>query len=322
MFFIIMFLLSGVFTFLVTKYGFKLSMVDRPNKRSSHSIPIPRGGGIGVCLTVVLFGLLFSKYRTALVLFGFVGFLGLLEDIYTLSEHLRFVVLSIVAVFVVISFSGFTLFTVTNIPVLLFCVLFMVGTACIYNFMDGINGMAGLSAIVSFSLIGIYSYMSKEYEVTSISAALCMGTLGFLPFNFPRAKVFMGDVGSLFLGFVFASIVLGMSKDLSSFICLSMFLCTFYADATITMLYRLKRGENLIKAHRNHLYQRLSNELGYPHWKVSVLYALIQTFIGVISLITYKMGLNWQILLLLLFLLAFVFLYGILDRKIVGRSTC
>ena len=99
-----------------------------------------------------------------------------------------------------------------------------------------------------------------------------MKLIDFLPFNFPKAKVFMGDVGSIFLGFVFASFVVKLSITINIFLCMVMFLCTFYADAAITIYYRWKRGENLMQAHRSHLYQYLSNELKLPHWKVTLVF--------------------------------------------------
>ena len=116
-----------------------------------------------------------------------------------------------------------------------------------------------------------------------MSMILAAGCTGFLPLNFPKAKVFMGDVGSIFLGFVFASFVVKMSVTINIFLCMIMFLCTFYADAVITLYYRWKRGENLMQAHRSHLYQYLSNELKLPHWKVTLLYAVVQLCFGAIA---------------------------------------
>jgi Fuc2NAc and GlcNAc transferase len=108
-------------------------------------------------------------------------------------------------------------------------------------------------------------------------AAAC---LGFLPFNFPKAKVFMGDVGSVLLGFVFAALVVSLFRDLLDFVCLASYLFPFYVDELTTMVVRLKDGENLLNAHRRHVYQLLANEGGIPHWKVSLFYGFIQVLVG------------------------------------------
>ncbi len=144
-----------------------------------------------------------------------------------------------------------------------------------------------------------------------LSIVLVSGCLGFLPFNFPRARVFMGDVGSIFLGFVFASFVVRLSVTINIFLCLIMFLSTFYADAVITIYYRWRRGENLMQAHRSHLYQYLSNELKIPHWKVTLLYAVVQLCFGAIAVAAYQKGLVIQLILLLPFSIVFLVSYNL-----------
>ncbi|MBW1792430.1 MAG: UDP-N-acetylmuramyl pentapeptide phosphotransferase, partial [Deltaproteobacteria bacterium] len=98
--------------------------------------------------------------------------------------------------------------------------------------------------------------------------AICilLACLGFLPFNMPTAKVFMGDVGSILLGFVFAGMVVYLSKNFMDFICLVAFLFPFYVDELTTMFVRVRDGEKLSKPHRRHLYQLLANEYQIPHW--------------------------------------------------------
>ena len=121
----------------------------------------------------------------------------------------------------------------------------------------------------------------------------------------------MGDVGSIFLGFVFASFVVKLSITINIFLCMIMFLCTFYADAVITLYYRRKRGENLMQAHRSHLYQYLSNELKLPHWKVTLLYAVVQLCFGVFAVAAYRNGLVIQLILLLSFSIVFLVSYNL-----------
>jgi Fuc2NAc and GlcNAc transferase len=124
----------------------------------------------------------------------------------------------------------------------------------------------------------------------------------------------MGDVGSIFLGFVFASFVVRLSVTISIFLCLVMFLCTFYADAIVTIYYRWKRGENMMQAHRSHLYQYLSNELKLPHWQVSLMYAIVQLSFGALAILAYQNGVTLQIVILVVFSSLFVISYSMIKK--------
>ena len=156
-------------------------------------------------------------------------------------------------------------------------VIFVVGTANFYNFMDGINGISGITGIIGFGMIAFYALNSgNDSHLSTLAICMSISCVGFLPFNVPKAKVFMGDVGSILLGFVFSGMVVYLSNNVLDFICLSSFLFLFYADEFTTMIVRLKDGENLTKAHRRHLYQLLANEGKIPHWKISVAYGLLQ----------------------------------------------
>ena len=117
--------------------------------------------------------------------------------------------------------------------------------------------------------------------------ACCLACMGFLPFNMPKARVFMGDVGSIMLGFVYAGLVVGLSYSLNDFMVLCAFLFPFYADELTTLYVRIK-GERhsrlmdrLMKPHRRHLYQLLANEMGVAHWKVSAGYGALQLMVGI-----------------------------------------
>ena len=122
-----------------------------------------------------------------------------------------------------------------------FLSLYVVGTANYYNFMDGIDGIAGITGIVAFGLIALFGALSGANESLFILAG-CMGLacLGFLPFNMPKARVFMGDVGSVLLGFVYAGLVVGLSHSLNDFVVLCAFLFPFYTDELTTLYVRIK----------------------------------------------------------------------------------
>lgn len=124
----------------------------------------------------------------------------------------------------------------------------------------------------------------------------------------------MGDVGSIFSGFVFASFVVKLSTNIGVFLCLIMSLCTFYADALVTIFYRRLSEENLMEAHRNYLYQYMSNELRLPHWMVSLMYLVIQLIFGLLALLAYSNGLVWQLILFVVFCMIFLLSYKIIKN--------
>lgn len=294
---------------IVMRFGSRFALVDNPNYRSSHSNPTPRGGGIGIWLAFMIVGIFIAKYIIFSIIAGAVGLLGLLEDRFGFSSKKRLFIQFVISALSVYLFLGLPA-SASALALSLFWIVFITGTANFYNFMDGINGIAGLSGIVAFGLIAFFSLIiNRDPEIVLMSIALASGCLGFLPYNFPKAKVFMGDVGSVFLGFVFASFVLKLSINVSMFLCLIMFLCTFYADAVLTIFYRWRMHKPLMEAHRSHLYQYMSNELGLAHWRVSSIYVITQFVFGTLSLLAYKMGLVWQLAIIAIFGILFVFSY-------------
>jgi Fuc2NAc and GlcNAc transferase len=195
--------------------------------------------------------------------------------------------------------------------------VFIVGTTNLYNFMDGINGIAGITGVVSFGLLSFYAFFSgvdPDLIILSVCISLCC--FGFLPFNMPRAKVFMGDVGSIFLGFVFAGMVVWVSRSFMDFLVLTSFLFPFYADEITTIVERLRNGENLMKPHRRHLYQLLANEYGITHWKVSVGYGFTQLLIGVSILLIKDIGNMAVISTLVFYFCGFIMLSFLIRKKI------
>jgi len=150
---------------------------------------------------------------------------------------------------------------------------------------------------------------------------MSVSCLGFLPFNMPNAKVFMGDGGSILVGFVFAATIVLLSKSLWDFICLSAFIFPFYADEITTMWLRIKDGENLTLPHRRHLYQLLANEYGIAHWKISMGYGVVQVFIGLSMLWFRGFGHISMICALLVYFCGFVTLtYMVRSKKGVSSS--
>ena len=271
--------LGGAGAWAVSRWGPVLDLLDRANHRSSHDGVVPKGGGIGILAAFVFSALAVGLPVAFWAPATFVALFSLYGDKVDLSPKLRLPVQFIAALFL-LSFTVFSELSFVS-PALLnqvpfqgvqlglsvFCLIFfsvfIVGTANYYNFMDGINGIAGITGVVAFGLLALFGALSGSHG-SLIVLSVCMGLacLGFLPFNVPNARVFMGDVGSVLLGFVFAGLVVGLSRSFTDFVVLCAFLFPFYADELTTTYVRLRDGENLLKAHRRHIYQLLANEKG------------------------------------------------------------
>ncbi len=263
----------------VARYGMKLSIIDRACERSSHSGNIPKGGGVGILIAFIFVSVLLGMDTFFWIPAVCLSLVSLMGDMVDLPVFLRLLVQMLCST---IALTGY-FFPVTIPYYFLFpgFIFFMVGTANIYNFMDGINGIAGITSVVAFGLIAVYAHTlgaGGQYVILAVSIAL--SSLAFLYFNLPAARVFMGDVGSVMLGFVFALVVIGVARNLLDFFCMAGFLFLFYMDELTTMAVRVKNKESLTKAHRRHVYQLLANEIGVAHWKVSIGYGLFQLVIG------------------------------------------
>lgn len=172
--------------------------------------------------------------------------------------------------------------------------------------MDGIDGIAGIAGVIAFGLLSYYGYTNdKPLSLVYLNLSLSLSCAGFLIFNFPSAKVFMGDVGSVLLGFLFGAMALLFASSVLDVLCILSFLFTFYADELTTMAVRLKNKEALMKAHRKHLFQLFANELKVSHWKISLYYGIIQLSIGISAIFFRKKGEIFIFILLLLYFLIF-----------------
>jgi len=308
-----------LFAALISRFGSYVGLADMPNKRSSHIVPTSRSGGIGIWVAMILTGLFFTQYHIFAMLASIIGFVSLLDDFFSIQHKIRLVLHLVTSAIVISLFLGIP----TSIVAMLlysFWIILITGTTNFYNFMDGIDGIAGLTGFVGFGFMAVFSsFIVERLDIALISTALSASCLGFLPFNIPKARVFMGDVGSVLLGFTFASLLVNLSTSINEFLCIIMFLCMFYADALVTIFCRWKRGENLIMAHRSHLYQYMCNELRLPHWKVSFAYALAQFAFAFLALLAYKEGIICQIVVFVFFGTIFLLIYRSI-MKIKPRS--
>lgn len=292
--------ISAVATGLLVRH---LRVIDVPNDRSSHSTPTPRGGGLAI-VGGFLFGLALIRiyaYADPLEALAFMGFLAALlivalvalyDDVCNGSVKVKFAsqFLAIGVVMVTGSIAN-----LKGIPALAWLgtaggaaltFIWMLGLTNAYNFMDGLDGMAaGTAAVVSGFFCAI-SYQQGSPFIHVVALAICAASLGFLVFNRPPAKIFMGDVGSTFLGFSFAVLaILAAQHDPSrtSLLVMPLLLFHYLFDTVFTFCRRLLAGENVFQAHRSHLYQLL-NRSGASHLQVSLLYAAMAAVQGLAAM--------------------------------------
>ena len=309
--------LGALGAWAVIKLGGSYGLMDLPGYRSSHRRPTPKGGGIGIVCAFVLVSLLNAIPATLWGPSAIIAVIGLVDDRIELSKSKR-LLMQVVCALVVLS-GGSPFFGQSVFPMLLgitIGTLFVVGTANFFNFMDGINGIAGISAAVGFGLLAIYGVL-KGTPAPFILLDLCVvaACIGFLPFNLPHAKVFMGDTGSVFLGFLFGAIAWQSNATFLGVASCAAFFFLIYADAATTFGIRIAEGDQILVAHRRHLYQVLVNELGLPHWKVSLGYGIAQILIGVVVIVLQNIGLTALMAGLTLLGLLFVAASVILHRK-------
>lgn len=307
-------LVSAIGAYAIQTYGSRLGVLDEPDRRSSHRKTTPKGGGIGIVASFVLAALLLDLPLSISIPPTLLSFFSLYGDKSDIPPKLRLIVQFGACIILL-----FGIFSITHGDYLLLIPfsVFIVGTANYYNFMDGINGIAGITGVIAFGFLSYYAFISDmPSDYIMVNMCLSFACLGFLPFNIPEAKVFMGDAGSIFLGFIFAAFVVLFSERFLDFICLISFLFPFYSDELTTLIVRIRDGDQLTNPHRKHLYQLLANELSIAHWKVSAGYGVLQIMIGIVFLSLRSYGFIPMLLLLTVFFLLFAYLSYAVRKKI------
>jgi Fuc2NAc and GlcNAc transferase len=282
----IAFVSTALLTLLSIKIGLRKGVLDIPNERSSHISPVPRGGGVAIVITFLTFlaaGTMFrflaidASVAWALIIGGTaVAIIGAVDDFGHVQAKWRFLVhlfaaaiaLSLLESLPEISVFGFALspkflvFGVLTISLVWFVNLF--------NFMDGIDGITGVEAISALSGAALIMFIRGQNDWLIPMVFLVASVAGFLVWNWPPAKVFMGDVCSGFLGLTLGIIAIASSADgvISVWSWVILF-GIFVVDATTTLVMRMCRGERWYQAHRSHAYQILSRRFN-SHRNVSV----------------------------------------------------
>lgn len=281
-------------------------LLDVPNERSSHSRPTPRGGGLAIVF-ITLAGIWLYAWaspitpRLPLLAYTLGGIMvavaGWLDDMRSLPVGVRFIVHSLAALLVI---NGVGYWRIVELPVLgqlqlgwvgLPVVFFwIVGLTNAYNFMDGIDGIAGGQALVAGLGWAVFGWLGNFPLVSALGVLLAASSLGFLGHNWPPARIFMGDVASGFLGYTLAILAVVAGLGNPRYILAGVLpLWPFLFDTVFTFLRRLSRGENVFAAHRSHLYQRLVIA-DHSHRSVTLLYTALSLMGALLSLVWLASG--------------------------------
>lgn len=286
------FLATVVVTWGVRSYAIGSNLLDIPNDRSSHSVPTTRGGGIAI--VVVTLAALVILNRSGLAQGGpllayaggglLVAGVGYLDDRSHVSAALRLAVHFGAAISVLIAVGPLPPLPVFRseldfgLAASAMAAVSIVWLLNLYNFMDGIDGIAAIEAVTVAGGAACLLWYSGVDEVAYLAGVLAATSLGFLVWNWPPARIFMGDVGSVFLGFCFGALmVMTFATDAPLIWIWPILLGTFLVDATVTLFRRVFRRETLYKAHRSHAYQFASRKLG-SHRPVTVAVGMINLF--------------------------------------------
>lgn len=274
------FLLTGA----VRRYAVKAKLLDIPNARSSHDVPTPRGGGLAIVVAVLAalpvlwwWGALSGPMLAALwPSAAAVALVGWIDDNTDVRVAWRLAVHLLAGTWVVWNAGGLPPLPLPGTALALgaaggiIAVLFIGWMINLYNFMDGIDGIAGVEAVTVAAMASLLVWQGGNGGLALVPAVLAAASLGFLIWNWPPAKIFMGDAGSGFLGFALAALaVLTWAEAGLTFWAWLILLGAFIVDASVTLARRMLRGERFYEAHRSHAYQHAARHFG-SHRPVTV----------------------------------------------------
>jgi UDP-N-acetylmuramyl pentapeptide phosphotransferase/UDP-N-acetylglucosamine-1-phosphate transferase len=303
------------------RYAVKNKITVIPNERSLHDQPTPKGGGIAIVLTwyvglTILYFAGIVEYRLFMALISgvFLAVVSFIDDIKDLKPVIRLIVQFLTAILAFWFLGGLRPLIMPevninyNLIIYPIAIIGMVWFINLFNFMDGVDGFASLEAIIVCAVFFVFTW--------NLSAILLIACItGFIYWNWPKASIFMGDVGSTQLGFIL--VVMGIyyhnTFDLSILNWI-MLTSPFWFDATLTLFRRWRNGEKLSEAHRKHVYQRMVQACN-SHEQVNIYLLLINIFI-IFLIILYR---EFKFMQVPIFVLSLVFFYLItrfVDKKV------
>lgn len=288
---------SRLMTVLVRRYALSRGVLDVPNERSSHSTPTPRGGGLAIALTVlggtvVAAGMGWVPAGLAAAAVGggaLMAVTGWIDDRRGLSALARLLVQVAAAVWAVAWTGAPDALSLgaAAVPIgaggALLAVVGIVWATNLFNFMDGIDGLAAGQSVIAAAVAGALLLRAGTGGAALLALLVAAGAAGFLPANWSPARIFMGDVGSALLGFLFG--VLAVASDVARAMPLLgwvLLLGVFVFDATVTLLRRVARGERWYAAHRSHAYQRLVQS-GWTHRRTTTAALTLSIALGLLT---------------------------------------
>lgn len=299
--YLIVFVLMLTAELLYIRVADRFNIIDKPNKRSSHNYTTIRGGGIIWCVAALLF-MLFHLSRASI--WFFIGIMlisgvSFVDDLHSLSQKVRlfFHLLAMMGAFFLTGVYGIYPWW----TIVIGCVVF-IGIVNAYNFMDGINGITGLYSIAVLASLQYVNLQVGRFTEPDFIWFPMIASVVFLFFNFrKRARCFAGDVGSIAIAFWIVTLLLLLIVRTDNLIWLG-FLMIYGVDTVMTILHRLYLKQNIMEAHRLHLFQIMANEKGMPHLLVSLIYFTVQLVCSTLIILLYPV-MGWSIFVILLLIL-------------------
>lgn len=283
--------------------------MDHPNARSLHATPTPRIGGLGIMAGVAVASLWLNDISVLPITLGamVLAIVSLVDDARGLSVRLRFLAHFIAAVgcLLAMGVTGWGLLAGT---------LWMVWMTNLYNFMDGSDGLAGGMAAIGFGALALAAWLGGAPELAALCAAIAAAALAFLRFNFPPARLFMGDAGSIPLGFMAAALgIYGALQNAWSWLLPLLVFSPFIIDASVTLIRRALRGEKVWQAHRSHYYQRVVL-LGATHKQLALsAYGLMLLMAGLGFILLAKP--EFAEMIFILAAMIYLVIFGTIDQR-------
>jgi UDP-N-acetylmuramyl pentapeptide phosphotransferase/UDP-N-acetylglucosamine-1-phosphate transferase len=298
----------------------RFHFLDHPNERSLHTRPTPRTGGVAIVLALLLaiaFWWVFTPTTSDWLLWLIAGAmlvtgLSFLDDRRGLPVAGRLVGHVLAALLLVAGGLALPEFVLPGIlwywPTWLaavFAVLFLIWMVNLYNFMDGMDGFAGGMAVIGFGTFALLGYVGSNSDFVALNLMIVAAAAGFLWFNFPPARIFMGDTGSSLLGLLAGGLSIWGARDgvFPFWVALLVF-SPFIVDATVTLLRRLGRNERVWEAHKSHYYQRLVQS-GWGHKKTVLYEYVLMLACGLSALLAQQLNFQGQVALILFWCLVY-----------------
>jgi Fuc2NAc and GlcNAc transferase len=280
---------SFMLTAALRRYALSRSLLDIPNARSSHTLPTPRGGGVAIVLSYLaaliglhwLGGISLAVCVAGVGAGGLVALIGFLDDHGHIAARWRLLGHFLAAAWVLFWLGGVPTVIILGLPLepgwvgIVLGLFYLVWMLNLYNFMDGIDGIASVEAMCACLGACLLYGLSGHLDAIWAPLLLAVAVMGFLFWNFPPARIFMGDAGSGFLGVILGTLSLQAAwMDSQLFWAWLILLGVFVVDATFTLGRRLVRGDKVYEAHRSHAYQFASRHFG-THMPVTLAVAII-----------------------------------------------